>query len=309
MDYGSKIFIAGHRGLVGSALCRVFRKHGYHNLVTANHTDVDLTDPVAVKWFFSSYLPEYVVLAAARVGGIIANATQPVEFMVENLRIQDNVITNAKEYHVKKLLFLGSACVYPKHATVPIHEDQLLTGVLEPSNQEYALAKIAGIRLCQAYRRQYGCNFISAMPTNLFGVGDTYGPNRSHVIPGMIYRIHTAKREAQDVMLWGTGSPVREFLYADDLAEACLLLMQHYNEAEQINVSSGRPVVLRDLAGLVAKTLEFPKQVQWDHTKPDGTPVRVLDCNRVKEFGWAPRVSLEDGLTRAYQDFLCRKLF
>ena len=305
MNKDSKIFIAGHRGLVGSALCRVLRDEGFTNLITVTRGDVDLTDPVAVKWFFSSYQPEYVFLAAAKVGGIIANSTQPVEFMLENMRIQDNVLSNAKNYGVKKLLFLGSACAYPKHAQNPIKEEYLLTGPLEPSNECYALAKISGLRLCQAFRSQYGCNFISTMPGNLYGIGDHYDLQNSHVIPGMIRRIHEAKESGTGVTLWGSGKPVREFLYADDLARACLVLMQEYNDEETVNITSGEPMPLWKLAWTISNVMKFPGPVFWDQTKPDGTPERILDGSKLTAMGWKPEVSLEKGLWLAHQDFLC----
>jgi GDP-L-fucose synthase len=308
MNKESKIYVAGHRGLVGSALVRVLRDQGFTNIVKAPHRDVDLTVPDAVKWFFAREEPEYVFLAAARVGGIIANSTYPVEFMLDNMRIEDNVISNAKLYGVKKLLFLSSSCAYPKHAPNPIKEDYLLTGMLEPSNKWYAVVKIAGILLCDAFRQEYGCDFISAMPTNLYGVGDSYDLQNSHVIPGMIRRFHEAKTKTGECWLWGTGKPTREFLFADDLARACIVLMQEYSEAGTINISSGQPMMLEDLAYRVREMVGFWGKGGWDTTKPDGTPDRRLDISKITALGWAPQVGLEEGLKLAYQDFLCRKL-
>ena len=307
MKHDSRIFVAGHRGLVGSALCRVLRSHGFENLVTASHKEVDLTDPVATKWFFSSYRPEYVILSAAKVGGIVGNLTYPVEFMTQNLRIEMNVLENAKEYGVKKLLFLGSACAYPKYAENPIRESSLLTGVLEHSNECYALAKISGIKLCEAYRSEYGCDFISAMPTNLYGIGDNYDPDNSHVIPGMIHRIHEAKTERETAELWGTGNPCREFLFADDLAEACLALMHTTTNLGLVNIGYGSSIGLRLLASLVAKAVEYCGDIRWDTSKPDGTPERRMDSTKISSTGWKPKISLEEGLAIAYKDFLCRE--
>jgi len=304
MNKNSRIFVAGHRGLVGSALCRVLRARGFTNLITASREEVDLSNPVAVKWFFSSLGPEYVFLSAAKVGGIVANSTYPVEFMTENLKIQLNVLENAKERGVKKLLFLGSACAYPKLAEVPIKEASLLTGALEPSNECYAIAKIAGIKLCDAYRKEFGCDFISAMPTNLYGIGDHYDLDNSHVIPGMIRRLHeAASRVGQPATLWGSGRPTREFLFADDLAEACLVLMESYSEAGPINVGYGATTSLRNLAAYVARTVGFSGDIFWDESKPDGTPDRRMDNSRIHSLGWAARTSLPVGLGFAYQDF------
>ena len=307
MNKDSKIFVAGHRGLVGSALCRVLRAQGYVNLVTATRGDVDLSDPVAVKWFFSSHLPEYVFLAAAKVGGIIANTHNSVEFMLENLRIQDNVISNAKDYGVKKLLFLGSACAYPKLAPNPIREEYLLTGALEPSNECYAIAKITGIKLCDAYRAQYGCDFISSMPTNLYGVGDHYDLQNSHVIPGMIRRMREATVAGSEVELWGTGFPVREFLYADDLAEACIRLMREYSSAGPVNITSGEPMALWKLAEEISRVVGFKGNIRWDQTKPNGTPERILCGTKMMSMGWCAETPLNIGLGLAYRDFLCRQ--
>jgi GDP-L-fucose synthase len=294
--------------MVGSALCRVLRARGYNNVVTWSHEEVDLRDPVAVKWAFSSYLPEFVFHCAARVGGIIANSTKPVEFMLDNLRIETNVIEAAKEQSVKKLLFLGSACAYPKLAANPILEDSLLTGALEVSNECYAIAKIAGIKLCEAYRKEYGCDFISAMPTNLYGIGDHYNLQDSHVIPGMIRRFWEAEQAgARFVTLWGTGNPTREFLFADDLAEACLALMNHAGYLGLVNIGTGKAISLATLARTIWNVVGFRGWIEWDNSKPDGTPQRQLDTTKIFSLGWTPKVSLAEGLRAAYQDFLCKK--
>ena len=304
MQLNDRIFVTGHNGLVGSALKRVLESQGYTDLLTATRNEVDLRDWRAVRGFFSEQKPKYVILCAAKVGGIVANSTQPVEFLLDNLRIQNNVIEASKIFGVEKLLFLGSACAYPKFATCPIREESLLTGMLESSNEGYALAKISGIRLCQAYRKQYGCNFIAAMPTNLYGPGDSYDLENSHVLPGMLRRMHEAK---DAVRLWGTGSPIREFLYSDDLARACITLMQKYDKPELINIGTGNGITLSLLAQCVAHTVGFHGSIFWDTTKPDGTPTRYLDCSKIHALGWRHRVELLEGLKIAYQDFLCRQ--
>lgn len=309
MNKSAKIFVAGHRGLVGNALCRVLREAGFENLVTATRQEVDLTNPTEVQWFFSSHLPEYVILSAARVGGIIANATYPVEFMEQNLHIELNVLQNAREYGVKKLLFLGSACAYPKFAENPIREDSLLTGSLEPSNECYALAKIAGIKLCDAYRQEYRSDFISAMPTNLYGIGDHYDLTNSHVIPGIMHRMHRAKLEQQEALtLWGSGKATREFLYADDLARACLVLMDKYSESGPVNVGGLELKSIQEIAEEIANVVGYYGKLIWDTTKPDGTPARKLDGSRMRALGWEPKISLHEGLSKAYEDFLCQQL-
>lgn len=310
MRIDSRIFVAGHRGLVGSAICRVLKAAGFVNLVLIGREAVDLRDPVAVKWLFSSYLPEYVFLCAARVGGIVANSEKPVEFMQDNMRIQLNVLESAKEYGVKKLLFLGSACAYPKMAKSPVREEDLLTGPLEPSNECYALAKISGIKLCDAYRSEFGCDFISAMPTNLYGVGDNYSPRYSHAIPGMIRKLHEAKRASlPEVMLWGTGKPTRDFIFSDDLARACLVLMEKYSKPGTINIGTGTDLPLCEIAEKIKQVVRYYGRIGWDPVVSDGTPKRRLDCSKILEMGWRPEVSLEEGLALTYEDFVkCQRL-
>lgn len=306
MEETSRIFVAGHRGLVGSAICRELAKKKFTNVVVAQRNDVDLKDWGAVARFFAYTQPEYVFLTAAKVGGIAANAIAPVDFLQDNLLIQTNVMQASYEMGVKKLLFLGSACAYPKHAACPIREDSLLTGPLEPSNAPYALAKIAGIALAQSYWKQHGCCFISAMPTNLYGPGDHYDLENSHVLPGMVRRIHEAK-EKDSVTLWGSGSPTREFLFSDDVARACIRLMEKYHSPNLINIGSGEEISLRELAEKISWALEFNKPIVWDESRPDGTPRRAMDSSKIFEMGWRPIVSLEEGIRIVYQDFLCRK--
>ena len=300
-----KFFVAGHRGLVGSAICRALRRAGYERLCLRSHAELDLLEQEAVRDFFAAERPDYVVLAAARVGGIHANAAYPAQFIYENLQIQNNVIHCAWQHKVKKLLFLGSSCIYPKLCPQPIREEHLLTGPLEPTNEPYALAKISGIRMCQAYRAQYGFDAISAMPTNLYGTGDNYHPENSHVIPALIRRFHEAKVTGQKaVRIWGTGTPLREFLHADDMAEACVFLMERYSEAEHINVGSGQELSIMDVARLTARVVGFDGEILTDPTRPDGTPRTLMDSGRLFALGWRPRITLEDGLRAAYADFL-----
>jgi GDP-L-fucose synthase len=308
MNKNSRIYVAGHNGMVGGALCRALKAQGYQRVITVDRSQVDLCNPMMVEWFFSSYIPEYVFLSAAKVGGIMANSTYPVEFMLDNMRIEMNVIENAKKYGVKKLLFLGSACAYPKLAANPILEDSLLTGALEPSNECYALAKISGIKLCEAYRKEYGCDFISAMPTNLYGIGDHYSLQDSHVIPGMIRRLHDAKEAGHgEAQLWGSGKPSREFLFSDDLAEACLMLMNHPGYLGLANIGYGSATRLDQLAEYVASAVGFSGDIFWDTTKPDGTPARQMDNSKIESIGFHPRTPLPTGLRIVYQDFLCKK--
>ena len=305
MDKDSLIYVAGHRGLVGSAICRALIREGYENLLTRTHTELDLCDQAAVRDFFAQHRPHVVVLAAAKVGGIHANATYPAEFIYQNLQIQNNVIDSAYRNDCKKLLFLGSSCIYPKMCPQPIKEEYLLTGPLEPTNDAYALAKIAGIKMCQAYRKQYGFDAISAMPTNLYGPGDNYHPENSHVIPALIRRFHEAKMAgAEKVTIWGTGKALREFLYMDDMAEACLFLMENYSDFEHVNVGCGSDISIIDTARLIAEAVGFEGRIDTDPTKPDGTPRKLMDCSKLFSMGWQPRVALKEGLRDAYNDFL-----
>ena len=304
MNVDSKIFVAGHRGLVGSAIVRELERRGFANILTRSRSQVDLLDPGAVERFFSVERPEYVFLAAAKVGGILANDTQPASFLWENLRIETNIVDSAWRSGVRKLLFLGSSCIYPKMAPQPLKEEYLLTGPLEPTNEWYAVAKIAGIKLCQAFRRQYGCNFISAMPTNMYGPNDNYDLQTSHVLPALIRKFHEAKvRGESQVVCWGTGSPRREFLHSDDLARALLFLMDNYDEEQLINVGFGSDITIRELASLVAKVVGFAGEIVWDTSKPDGTPRKLMDSSRILSLGWKPSVDLPTGVASAYNDF------
>lgn len=304
MDKDSLIYVAGHRGLVGSAICRALARNGYENQLTRTHADLDLCDQAAVRAFFAQHRPAIVVLAAAKVGGIHANATYPAEFIYQNLQIQNNVIDSACRNGCKKLLFLGSSCIYPKLCPQPIKEEYLLTGPLEPTNDAYALAKIAGIKMCQAYRRQYGFDAISAMPTNLYGPGDNYHPENSHVIPALIRRFHEAKVSGADtVTIWGTGNALREFLYVDDMAEACVFLLRNYSDFEHVNVGSGSDISIIEVARLIARVVGFAGNIDTDPTKPDGTPRKLMDCSKIFSMGWKPRVEFEEGLHFSYRDF------
>ena len=304
MDQTSKIYVAGHRGLVGSAILRELRRAGYSNLVGRTRSELDLLETAAVARFLESEKPEYIFMAAAKVGGINANNTQPAEFLYENLVIQNNLIHGAFRVGVKKFLFLGSSCIYPQLAPQPMREDSLLSGPLEPTNEWYAIAKIAGIKLCQAYRKQHGCNFISAMPTNIYGPNDNYDLQTSHVLPALIRKFHEAKRSgAAQVVCWGTGKPYREFLYADDLARACLFLMERYDEAQFINVGYGSDVTIADLTRLVKRIVGFEGEIVWDESRPDGAPRKLLDSSRLFKLGWKPLVELEAGIRMAYQSF------
>jgi len=305
MKPGDPIFVAGHRGMVGSALVRLLKKRGFTNLLLRSRAELDLLDQAAVRAFYAKEKPAYVFVAAARVGGIWANATKPVEFLSENLRLELNLIDGAHEAGVTKLLFLGSSCIYPKLAPQPIHEDSLLTGSLEPTNEPYALAKICGVRLCQAYAKQYQARFISAMPTNLYGPEDNFDLETSHVLPALLNKFHTAKtRGDADVTLWGTGSPYREFLHVDDLAEACLFLMENYESPELINVGCGQDLRIRELAELVKKVVGYHGNIVWDATKPDGTPRKLLDVSHLSKMGWSARIGLEEGLRSTYDWWL-----
>lgn len=308
MDKNAKVFVAGHRGLVGSAIWRKLEERGFAKLIGKTRAEMDLLDAKAVGEFFAREKPEYVFDAAAKVGGIQANELYPAQFLYENLQIQNNLIHGAYVAGVKKFLFLGSSCVYPKFAPQPMKEASLLTGPLEGTNQWYAIAKIAGIKMCQAYRRQHGCDFISAMPTNLYGLNDHYDLQTSHVLPALIRKFHEAKAAGNaEVVCWGTGSPFREFLYSDDLAEACIFLMEHYSEEEFINVGSGSEISIKELSEMAGRIVGFEGKIIWDHSKPDGTPRKLMDSSRLFGLGWRPRVSLEEGIRLAYDDFRQRK--
>ncbi len=308
MNENSRIYVAGHRGLVGSAIWRELERQGFKNLAGRSRSEVNLLDAGAVQKFFAEAKPEFVFVAAAKVGGIHANNTQPAAFLFENLQIQNNLIHAAKLAGVKKLLFLGSSCIYPKLAPQPLKEEYLLTGPLEPTNEWYAVAKIAGIKLCQAYRRQYGCDFISAMPTNMYGPNDNYDLQTSHVLPALIRKFHDAKTSsAATVTCWGTGTPLREFLYADDLASACVFLMQNYSEEQFINVGSGSEITIRELSELVKRIVGFSGGIVWDKSKPDGTPRKLMDSSRLFALGWKPQIDLESGIRLAYADFLAKQ--
>jgi GDP-L-fucose synthase len=301
----ARIFVAGHHGLVGSAIWRELQRRGFAHLIGRTHADLELLDASAVREFYASEAPEFVFVTAARVGGILANNSYPAKFLYENLQIQNNLIHGAWQARVKKLLFLGSSCIYPKRAAQPLKEEYLLTGPLEPTNEWYAVAKICGIKMCQAYRRQYGCDFISAMPTNMYGANDNYDLQSSHVLPALIRKFHEAKiNGARTVTCWGTGTPLREFLYADDLAHACVFLMEHYSEEQFINVGYGSDITIRDAAELIKRIVGFNGDIEWDASKPDGTPRKLMDSSRLFALGWKPQVDFETGIRLAYQDFL-----
>ncbi|HJW39462.1 MAG TPA: GDP-L-fucose synthase [Candidatus Udaeobacter sp.] len=304
MDKTDKIFVAGHRGMVGSALIRRFETEAFSNVVARERAQLDLTDESAVAKFFDEERPANVIVAAAKVGGIKANNDYPVEFLVENLRIQNNVIRAAYQNGVRKLLFLGSSCIYPKFAPQPIPESALLSGPLEPTNEAYAIAKIAGIKVCQAYAREYGANFISAMPTNLYGPNDNFDLETSHVLAALLRKAHEAKtRNDRKLVVWGTGKPRREFLHVDDLASACLLLLVKYDSPEIINVGCGEDISIRELAELICDVVGFDGELAWDATKPDGTPRKLLDVTKLHALGWKPAIALRDGIARTYEWF------
>ncbi|GGC14528.1 GDP-L-fucose synthase family protein [Dyadobacter sediminis] len=305
MEKSAKIYIAGHRGMVGSAIHRKLIKEGYENFVLKTSSELDLRNQNAVREFFEKECPEYIFLAAAKVGGIMANNIYRAEFLNDNLLIQNNVIDSAYRTDAKKLMFLGSSCIYPKLAPQPLREESLLTGLLEPTNEPYAIAKIAGIKMCEAYRSQYGCNFISVMPTNLYGPNDNYDLNNSHVLPAMIRKFHTAREENRPfVELWGTGSPLREFLHADDLADACYFLMQNYNEPEFLNIGVGSDVTIKSLAELIMNVTGYEGEIRWNTDKPDGTPRKLMDVSKLHSLGWKHRTELQEGIRMTYQDFL-----
>ena len=312
MKKDSRIFVAGHRGLVGSAIHRGLQNRGYANLLLRTHAELDLANRESVRQFFADHRPEFVFLAAAKVGGILANDTYPADFIRENLEIQTNVIDASYRSGVRRLLFLGSSCIYPKLAPQPIKEDSLLTGPLEPTNRAYALAKIAGVEMCRSYNRQYGTRYVAAMPTNLYGPGDNFDPRLSHVLPALIRKVVEAKRAGErKLVVWGTGAPRREFLYSDDLAEACIHLLNlpdpvygelaRHNDAPLINIGTGEDMTIRDLAELIAKVLEFDCEIVFDTSRPDGTPQKLLDVTRIHALGWKPKTSLADGIRLTYE--------
>lgn len=304
MQPGDKIYVAGHRGMVGSAITRKLQKEGFTNILTRTSSELDLKNQAAVQAFFEKERPDHVFLAAAKVGGIMANNIYRGEFLYDNLMIQSNTIDAAYRSGVKKLMFLGSSCIYPKLAPQPLKEDYLLTGLLEETNEPYAIAKIAGIKLCDAYRSQYGANFISVMPTNLYGPNDNYDLNSSHVLPALIRKFHEAKKNGSpSVVLWGSGRPRREFLHADDLADACFFLMQNYNEPGLVNVGVGEDLEIKELAVLIGKIVGYNGEIQHDLTKPDGTPRKLMDVSKLHSFGWKARISLEEGLRSVYEEF------
>jgi GDP-L-fucose synthase len=314
MSKNARIFVAGHRGMVGSAIVRKLQQHGYTNIVTRTRDELDLVQQTAVRDFFAKERIEHIYMAAARVGGILANNTYPAEFIYQNLMVEANLIHEAWRAGVKRLLFLGSSCIYPRMAPQPMAEDMLLTGILEPTNEPYAIAKIAGIKLCESYNRQYGTDYRSVMPTNLYGPGDNYHSENSHVIPGLLRRFHEAKQSAApEVLIWGTGAPMREFLYVDDMAEACLHIMELDNESyarntqpmlSHINIGTGEDLAIRDLAKAIGEVVGYQGRIAFDTSKPDGTPRKLMDVGRMKSLGWRPRVALREGLALAYADFL-----
>lgn len=304
MEKEAKIYVAGHRGMVGSAIYQNLKDAGYTNLVVRTSNELDLRDQQAVAQFFGDEKPEYVFLAAAKVGGIVANNTYRADFIYENLAIQNNVIHQAYVHNAQKLMFLGSSCIYPKMAPQPLQEDYLLTGTLEPTNEPYAIAKIAGIKMCEAYRSQYGCNFISVMPTNLYGYNDNYHPENSHVLPALIRRFHEAKvNNIPDVTIWGTGSPLREFMFSTDLADACVFLMKNYNDDQFVNIGVGEDLSIKELALLIKQIVGYEGNVLFDTSKPDGTPRKLMDVSKLHNLGWKHKIPLEKGITLAYEDF------
>ncbi len=305
MELNDKIYIAGHRGMLGSAIMRCLKKAGFTNIIHRTSSELDLRNTQQVAAFFASEKPQFVFLAAAKVGGILANNTYRAEFIFDNLMIQNNVIHQSYVSGVQKLMFFGSSCIYPKLAPQPIKESALLTGLLEPTNEPYAIAKIAGIKMCEAYRDQYNCNYVSVMPTNLYGPNDNYHPEHSHVLPALIRRFHEAKiNNAAAVIIWGTGQPLREFLYVDDLAEAALLVMQKYHEKPFLNIGYGADISIRDLAKVIAKVVGYEGEIKFDASKPDGTPRKLMDSSAMFNLGWKPSIHLEDGIALAYADFI-----
>ena len=305
MEKDSKIYVAGHRGLVGSAIVRGLKAKGYTNIIGRTHKELDLMDNVAVEEFFKNEKPEYVFLAAAKVGGIYANSTYPADFIFQNLQIQQNVIGNAFKYNVKKLMFLGSSCIYPKMCPQPIKEEYLLSGYLEETNEGYALAKISGLKMCQFFNKQYGTNYISVMPTNLYGPYDNFSGINSHVMPALIRRFHEAKvNNAPEVVVWGSGTPLREFLYSEDMADACIYLMETYEGNDFFNIGTGKEITIKGLAELIKEVVGYEGKIVWDSTKPDGTPRKLLDVSRLEKAGWKYKMELKDGVKEAYKWFL-----
>ncbi|MVZ61815.1 GDP-L-fucose synthase [Sphingobacterium humi] len=308
MEKQAKIYVAGHRGMVGSAIYRKLQALGYSNIISRTSKELDLRDQQAVKTFFETEKPDYVFLAAAKVGGILANNTFRADFIYENLAIQNNVIHFAHENKVKKLMFLGSSCIYPKLAPQPLNENSLLTGTLEYTNEPYAIAKIAGIKMCESYRLQYGDQYISVMPTNLYGINDNYHPENSHVLPALIRRFHEAKvNESPSVSIWGTGSPLREFMFADDLADACVFLMENYDELQFVNIGVGEDISIKDLALLIKEIVGYEGKLEFDSSKPDGTPRKLMDVSKLHALGWKHKTNLKEGIQLAYQDFLTKE--
>ena len=304
MDNNSRILVAGARGLVGSAIVRNLKSKGYTNIIEGTHDDVDFINQDETERYFCSEEPEYVFLAAAKVGGIMANKTRPAEFIYDNLMIQSNIINSAYNYGVKKLVFLGSSCIYPKHSNIPITEDQLMTGPLEPTNDAYAIAKIAGIKMCQSYRKQYGFDAICLQPTNLYGVNDNFNPESSHVIPGIMRRMHEANLNGDSQFVcWGDGLPLREFLYIDDMAEACYICMNEYNDSEIINIGTGSDITIKELTEILAKVIDYRGEIVWDISKPNGTPRKVMNVDKLKSLGWSPKIGIRQGIYQTYEWF------
>jgi GDP-L-fucose synthase len=305
MELNARIFVAGHNGMVGSAIVRKLKQFGYTNIITADRNQLNLISQSDVNSFFNITCPEYVFLCAAKVGGIKANNEMKGDFIYENIMIQSNIIKSSKDYNVKKLIFLGSSCIYPKMSPQPIKEEYLLTGSLEPTNDAYAIAKIAGIKMCQSFNQQYGTNFISVMPTNLYGPNDNYDLNNSHVLPAMIRKFHEAKLEGKDkVEIWGTGTPMREFLYVDDLADACYHLMLNYNESEVVNIGTGVDITIKDLALTIKEVVDFRGDIYFNTDMPDGTPRKLLDVSKLKGLGWEYKISLREGIEKTYKDYV-----
>ena len=310
MDKYSKIYVAGHKGLVGSAIVRNLKAKGYENILYRTHNELDLINQKEVENFFKDEKPEYVFLAAAKVGGINSNNTYPADFIYENMMIQNNVIKSAHDFKVKKLLFLGSTCIYPKLAEQPISESELLTGSLEPTNEAYAIAKISGLEMCKFYKRQYGDNFISCMPTNLYGPNDNYDLKNSHVLPALLRKFHEAKLyKHDDVEIWGTGTPLREFLYVDDMADACTFLMENYNGEEHVNIGTGEEITIKELAEVIRKVVGFKGNIRFNASMPDGTPRKLTNINKIKNMGWKAKVNLYDGITVTYQNYIKEFMF